>query len=195
MRYVAFDVETPNYANDRMSAIGVVVIEDDRIIERYYSLVQPETHFDPFNIALTGITPEAVATAPTFAQLWPQLRRLFEQGVLLAHNAPFDMAVLSKCLRYYQIDWRAETQYLCTCRLAKRCLPLPDHKLDTLCRHYGLDLDHHQADSDAMACAEIFLRLHRQTDLSALIRTYDLRSSRTIQNGTMKTRKREECRK
>ena len=61
-RYVAFDVETPNSRNDRMSAIGVTVIEDGEIAEEFYTLVNPETRFDPFNIQLTGITPAAVET-------------------------------------------------------------------------------------------------------------------------------------
>ena len=57
MRYTVFDVETPNRANDRMSAIGIVVIEDDQIVDAFYSLVNPEVPFDDFNVALTGITP------------------------------------------------------------------------------------------------------------------------------------------
>ena len=58
MRYIAFDVETPNHRNDRMSAIGITVIEDGAITREFYSLVDPEQEFDPFNISLTGITPE-----------------------------------------------------------------------------------------------------------------------------------------
>ena len=60
-RYIAFDVETPNYANNRMSAIGVSVIEDGTIVDEFYSLVNPEARFDRFNIDLTGITPGAAA--------------------------------------------------------------------------------------------------------------------------------------
>ena len=59
-RFVAFDVETPNAFNNRMSAIGVSVLEDGVITEEFYSLVNPEADFDWFNIQLTGITPEAV---------------------------------------------------------------------------------------------------------------------------------------
>ena len=50
-RYVAFDVETPNYANDRMSAIGIVVVEDGEITDTFYSLINPECRFDSFNIS------------------------------------------------------------------------------------------------------------------------------------------------
>ena len=65
-RYVAFDVETPNAQNRRMSAIGVSVIENGQIVQELYTLVDPQTHFDPFNIALTGITPEEAASGVSF---------------------------------------------------------------------------------------------------------------------------------
>ena len=105
-RYVAFDVETPNYANDRMSAIGVAVIENGEITEEFYSLVNPETRFDRFNIELTGITPEMAAGTPTFPELWDKLGPLMDSGLLAAHNAPFDLSVLAKCLRDYGVRWR-----------------------------------------------------------------------------------------
>lgn len=181
-RYIAFDVETPNYANDRMSAIGITVIDNGCIIEEFATLVNPETHFDSFNIALTGITPEATAKAPTFEQLWPQIRPLMDSGLLLAHNAPFDMAVLAKCLRAYGIEWRRYVHYACTCAMSRRCCPsLLNHKLDTLCRHYGIALDHHQAASDSHACAQLFLDMHaEETALRDCQRIYDLHQMRTL---------------
>ena len=51
--YIVFDVETPNRANDRMSAIGISAIKDNKIVANYFSLVDPETHFDYFNTKLT----------------------------------------------------------------------------------------------------------------------------------------------
>lgn len=44
--YIIFDVETPNRANNRMSAIGITMINDGRIADSFFSLVDPETHFD-----------------------------------------------------------------------------------------------------------------------------------------------------
>lgn len=180
-RYLAFDVETPNWNNDRMSAIGAAVIEDGRIVDEFFSLVNPEQHFDRFNIRLTGITPEMAADAPTFLQLWPKLRELMDGRVLLAHNAPFDMAVLSKCLRAYGISWREQALYACTCRMGRRCFPqLPNHKLDTMCGALGIALDHHQAMSDCRACAALFLRYCEEgLDVRSYYKSYDLRAART----------------
>ena len=187
-RYIAFDVETPNSANDRMSAISISVIDDGRITEEFSTLVNPETHFDSFNIALTGITPDAVRKAPTFDRLWPQIRSFMDSGLLLAHNAPFDMAVLAKCLRAYGIDWQRYVPYACTCAMSKRCCPsLINHKLDTLCRYYGIALDHHQASSDSHACAQLFLDMNAEkTVLQDYRRMYDMYQMRTLKGGAVR---------
>lgn len=181
MRYTVFDVETPNVANNRMSAIGIVVMEDDQIRERFSSLIDPECHFDDFNVMLTGISPEMVEDAPIFAQLWPKIRPYFENSVLVAHNAQFDMAVLAKCLQHYGMVWKETAQYICTCRMGKQCLPmLQNHRLNTLCDYYGIDLMHHRADSDALACAEILRRLAKREDVRAHLRDYDMNAIRTL---------------
>ena len=140
MRYIVFDVETPNRANDRMSAIGITVIEGGRIADSFFSLVDPETHFDRFNTQLTGISASTVQGAPNFPALWQRIAPLMSSGILVAHNAVFDMGVLKKCLQ-----------------------------------GYGIPLDHHKADSDARACAEILLRyLQSGADVTQFIRTYRL---------------------
>lgn len=176
MRYIVFDVETPNRANDRMSAIGVTVVEDGAIVKEFETLVNPEERFDPFNIRLTGITPEAAGKAPTFPALWPTLEPLFSSGLLVAHNAPFDMAVLSKCLSAYQIPWRQTVKYACTVRMGSACFPqLPNHKLDTLCAHLQIPLDHHRAGSDSRACALLLIEyLRRGLRTGRFERNYDL---------------------
>ena len=81
-RYIAFDVETPNRYNNRMSAIGISVVEDGRIVRDFYSLVDPEQPFDWFNTVLTGINEESVFDAPTFPELWKQIEPLLSSGIL-----------------------------------------------------------------------------------------------------------------
>lgn len=185
-RYIVFDVETPNASNDRMSAIGLAVVENGMIVEEYSTLVDPETYFHTFNIRLTGITPELAAQGPTFDALWEErLRPLMDSGVLVAHNAPFDLSVLAKCLRAYCIDWRDRADYLCTVQLSRRCYPqLPNHRLDTLCAYLDIPLDHHRAGSDSRACAEILIDcLDRGADVGRTMRAFDLHQMRTVPAG------------
>ena len=174
-RYVVFDVETPNRFNDRMSAIGVTVVEDGEIREEFFSYVDPETHFDWFNTQLTGISADTVRDAPAFPALWERLEPLFSHGILAAHNAPFDLGVLKKCLAAYGITWKPSVRYCCTARMGRVLLPGMKHNLNVLCDYYGIPLNHHQADSDSRACAEILLRYLRDgAEEKQFIRTYRL---------------------
>lgn len=174
-RFVVFDVETPNCMNNRMSAIGITVIEDGELVDEFFSLVDPETHFDYFNVQLTGISEETVRNAPTFPELWAQIEPLMSSGLLVAHNAVFDMGVLRKCLSDYEIQWKPYVRYLCTVQMGRRVMPGMSHKLNDLCCHYGICLDHHQAASDSRACAQILLRyLEDGADIRQHIRTYSL---------------------
>ena len=47
-----------------------------------------------FNIQLTGISEKTVADAPAFPDLWAEIEPIFSSGILVAHNAVFDMGVL-----------------------------------------------------------------------------------------------------
>ena len=177
-RFIIFDVETPNYRCNRMSAIGITVLEDGVVTNEFSSLINPETDFDAFNIRLTGIDEELVRDAPTFPELWPQIEPLMSSGLLVAHNAVFDLGVLKKCLDYYEIDWKPYARYLCTVQMGRRILPGMSHKLNTLCDYYGIALNHHQAESDSHACAEILLRyLESGADVRQQIRTYSFRKA------------------
>ena len=156
-RFICFDVETPNARNDRMSAIGIAVVENGEITEEFSSYVNPEEPFDAFNTELTGISAETVASAPNFAALWPRIRDLMSGGVLVAHNAPFDLGVLKKCLQDYGISWKMKVPYLCTVRIGRSELPGISHRLNEMCAYYRIELEHHKAASDSHACAEILI--------------------------------------
>jgi len=175
MRYIVFDVETPNRANNRMSAIGITIIENGIIADSFFSLVDPEVYFDRFNTQLTGISADTVQGAPNFAELWEQIKSVMESGILVAHNAVFDMSVLKKCLHDYSIEWKNTAKYICTVQAGKKLLPGMSHSLNVMCDHYGISLDHHKADSDSRACAEILLRyMESGADVNSFIRTYRL---------------------
>ena len=157
-RFIVFDVETPNRYNDRISSIGITVVENGAVTDSFFSYVNPQTFFDPFNTKLTGISESTVATAPSFPELWRMIEPIMSGGILVAHNALFDLSVLKKCLDDYGIKWKKEAEYCCTVQMGRKLLPGMRHGLNTMCDYYGIELDHHQADSDSMAAAMILLR-------------------------------------
>lgn len=172
-RYIAFDVETPNRFNNRMSAIGITVIEDGIITRKLYSLINPETYFDYFNTKLTGISGEMVQNKPMFPKIWKKIEPLMSSGVLVAHNAPFDMGVLKCCLQAYGISWKKQVPYLCTVQIGRHILPGMSHRLNVLSAYYGIEIAHHHAGSDSLACAKILLNyIESGTDVTRFIKTY-----------------------
>ena len=143
------------------------------IVADNFSLVEPETHFDYFNTQLTGIDSEKVIGAPNFAELWKKIELIMSKGILVAHNAVFDMSVLRSC----GITWKPSAEYLCTVQIGRRILHDMKHNLNVMCNHYGIALDHHKAYSDAHACAEILLRyMESGVDVSGYVKKFVLSS-------------------
>ena len=161
MLYIAFDVETPNHLNDRISQIGITVLDNDTIEDQYNYLVDPEADFDEFNIKLTGITPDAVTGALNFPALWEKIGPIFSSGILVAHNAPFDLRVLNNCLHAYDIVWKSSVEYICTRNVAKQKLPEISHSLKNMAAFYNITLDHHNAASDSEVCAKLLLEYRK----------------------------------
>lgn len=158
-RIVVFDVETPNFSNDRICAIGISVIENEEIVSSYHYLVNPECGFDQRNIHIHGITPWDVIKAPAFPEIWETIGPLFRSNLVAAHNAMFDLAVLRKTLQAYGIQ-EETIRYVDTLAMARAMIKeTRNHQLPTLCAWFDIPLDHHNAGSDSAACAEILCRM------------------------------------
>lgn len=153
------DVETPNFSNSAISSIALIHITTDGEVIEKYTLVNPQQHFDNFNIQLTGITPEMVENKPTFPIVWQEIEPYFKDSIIVAHNARFDLGVLHKCMDCYQIT-PFPMNYMCTVDLSRKYIHSPNHKLNTLSELLGIELNHHQADSDTKACMQIFMYMN-----------------------------------
>lgn len=175
-RVTVFDFEMPNSHYNAVSSVGLTVIENGKLTQTFYSLVDPQCPFDPFTVNLTGISAETVQGAPTFAALWETLRPFFENTVLCAHAAPGDLHVLSTVLRRYHIHWVPQVQYLCTLELAKQFYPDSErYSLDFLAAKHGIQLTHHVSLSDAEAAAQLLLRFAERTEtLEPFIKVFDM---------------------
>jgi len=158
--FVALDFETADYFPDSACALGLVRVENHQIVHRTYSLIKPPRRRFVFTY-LHGITWEDVAHQPTFAELWPSLTPILA-GVdfLAAHNASFDRSVLNRCCETAGLNPPA-LPFECTVRLARQTWNIYPTKLNNVCDHLGITLKHHQAASDAEACALIVIAAHR----------------------------------
>lgn len=161
--YIAFDVETPNKNNDRISYAGILLICNGETIKNYSTLINPETHFDHFNTVLTGIDTSAVCHAPTFKEYWSSIEDLFKKYVIIAHNANFDLSVLSKTLSHYDLEV-PPIRYVCTYNESRNKFPqLGKYSLKSMAEYFDIPLEnHHDAIADAQVCSAIFEAIKSQ---------------------------------
>jgi DNA polymerase-3 subunit epsilon len=159
--FVAIDFETANRSRDSACAVGLVKCRDGEIVDTCEYLIRPPTREFLFT-DIHGLTWNDVSDAANFQQLWPDLRQyLGEADFLVAHNAPFDRGVLNACCDSYGLDLPSFA-FECTVQLARRQWSIYPTKLPDVCRELDIELNHHDAGSDAQACARIVLAAQRE---------------------------------
>ena len=171
-RYVLLDIENPNTRGNSVCAIAVVLVENEVIIDKKYSLINPEDRFDAINSRITGISASQVQSAPTLKEYWNEIRDLLSGNVIVGHNVTYDLAVLSRALQRYDIDI-TEFNYCCTLELSKQYIESDSYKLENLVKKLGYEYDAHIALNDALAAGELFKYINLKFEIKDdEIRTY-----------------------
>lgn len=159
---IALDFETANERRDSACAVGLAWIADGAVVRRETRLIRPpELRFSPGNIRVHGIVPADVRHLPEFPEVMAPFLPDLAAGLILAHNAGFDMGVLRASLAAYGIRPPA-LRYLCTLQIARRVFPAAEGcGLGKVAARLGIRFEHHDAGEDAYACAEIALAAAR----------------------------------
>lgn len=154
--FIAIDFETADYGRDSACAVGVVRVENSTIVDRAFYYIRPPRRNFIF-MYLHGISWNDVVDAPTFHQLWPSLsKKLANVKFLAAHNADFERSVLNECCKKACLNMPSYS-FQCTMRLARKIWDIYPTTLPNVCEYLGIPLRHHEAVSDAEACAKIIL--------------------------------------
>lgn len=161
---VVFDTETTGLDTntDQIVQIAGLRIARCRLTgERFETLVNPGRPIPPASTAIHGITDQMVAGAPDLTAALTAFHHFAEDAVLVAHNAPFDMAMLRNAAPYTGIhfDNRVMDTILLSAMLWGQSAP---HRLEALTERLGITIppeDRHTAMGDTMATAQALLRL------------------------------------
>jgi DNA polymerase-3 subunit epsilon len=156
--FTAIDFETAK--NYHICSVGIVTFENGEIIDEYHTLIKPPNNeYNWHNIQVHGITENDTKNVPSFNEIYPEIKKRIYGKILVAHNESFDRSVLSKTMRDNNIDYsdlNISEKWECTLKIyrAKGYSPA---SLNACCEIHGIELEHHQALSDARACAKLFL--------------------------------------
>ena len=159
MNFVAIDFETA-IGRDSACAVGIVTVENGKIVEEYYQLIQPPGNkYAWYTTKVHGLTAADTINAPTFLELYPELEQRLSNKTVVAHNESFDRSVMRENMQLYGLDYSSLSlapKWECTKLIYQRKGYKPC-KLNALCDHFAIALDHHEALSDARACAKLYL--------------------------------------
>lgn len=158
--FVAIDFETANSNRCSPCSIGIAVVKNGEIVDSFERLIKPHkdySYFDDFNVAIHGITPKMVKKSPEFNEIMNELFPLLDGNLVVAHSMPFDCSVLCRTLELYEMQ-PPTCKTLCSVGISKLAYPeLVSHRLDVVSEFLNIKLDHHHAESDAVASAKIIL--------------------------------------
>ena len=159
-RFIAVDVETANRNSSSICQIGLAMATKNGAIETLGILVDPEQDFESFNVQLHGIDAAAVSHAPIFEDVLAALRPLLERHILVQHSN-FDKQAFNAACKLARIA-ELDTNWLDSVQIARKAWPElkgnGGHGLASLKTYLNLSFDHHDAEEDARAAAEVVLR-------------------------------------
>ncbi|MCD6152226.1 MAG: 3'-5' exonuclease [Deltaproteobacteria bacterium] len=160
---IVLDFETtglsPKYG-DRAIEIGAVLIENNRVTDRFQSLMNPGFRINSFIESYTGISNDMVKDAPPCAKVMKQFAKFLGDHPFVAHNASFDRKFLDAELSC--IGKTHNNRMACSMLLARRIYPnAPNHKLGTLVRYCNIPTDgtFHRALADAEMTGHLWLSM------------------------------------
>lgn len=166
MRYIALDVETANADRSSICSIGFAEFSQGQPTCVWYSLINPQQHFDWKNVSIHGLTEDHVTDAPTFADVLPELRRYLNGEIVFSHM-PFDRtAMTAACVRARQPDLACT--WADSAKLARRVWDQcrsSGYGLKPVCEIIGFEFAHHNALEDALASGMIVAAAARRTGL------------------------------
>ena len=159
MKLCGLDFETANGKSGSICAVGCVVIEDGKLIEKREYLVKPHKKLDFMSAEcymIHGINYYDLRNAPEFSEIWNNLKELLiSTNYVVMHNASFDLRHLRAVLEIYSAK-SIKFPYLCSLELSRKNFPdMQSHSLDKMAAHFGFSFKHHDALEDAFVCAAI----------------------------------------
>ncbi len=161
MNFAAIDFETATGYPNSACAVGIITVEDSKIVEEYHTLIRPPGNFYWHqNIMVHGITPEQTRESPLFADIFHEISKRLMHQTIVAHNEGFDRNVLAKSMELYGLaDNRVklDEKWECTMKIYRK-KGLKKYNLQACCNALQIPLNHHNALSDAKACALLYLR-------------------------------------
>ncbi len=154
MKYAIIDIETTGgaYRVSRITEVGIILYDGEKVIDRFESLINPESNI-PYNITqLTGITNQMVKDAPKFYEVAKKIVEITKGAIFVAHNVGFDYKFIKE--EFARLGYKFMRKQLCTVRLSRQVFPgRRSYSLDAMSVFLKIKIkNRHRAMADTEAC-------------------------------------------
>lgn len=152
------DVETSGLGpkHCRIIEIGIVRVENNKIVDKFSSLINPGTRIDPFILSMTRISTEDLQNAPSFYEVSKRVKELLSDSVFVAHNVLFDYVFIKQ--EFARLEQNFAAKYFCSVKLSKKLYPrFRHHSLDAIIQRHNLVCQRrHRAFDDAKVIYDFY---------------------------------------
>lgn len=164
--YAVVDLETTGTKvdkGDRIIQFGCALIKKGKIVKTITQDINPNREIPEPIVQLTGITNEQVAQAPYFEEVANSLHEILDHTVFVAHNINFDLPFLNTEFKRIGLP-PLDVMGIDTVELSQILLTETNSfRLKDLTSFLNIQHDHpHQADSDALVTAKLFIILDKK---------------------------------
>ncbi len=174
MREIVMDTETTGldpFSGHRIVEIGAVeLLNHIPTGTVYHQYINPQRDMPEEAFNVHGLSEEFLGSKPVFKDIAADFLKFIDDGILIIHNAPFDMKFLNAEFSWIDTEQLSMDRVIDTLALARKRYPMGPNSLDALCRRYGIDnskRDKHGALLDSELLADVYMELigGRQTML------------------------------
>jgi len=167
MNFLALDLETANADSSSICQIGIAEFNNGEIIDKWSVLINPEDYFDPFNVAIHGITEKQDKGAPIFKDIYQELKQRIENKVTI-HHMPFDRIAINRACEAYELEY-IQPKWLDSAKIVRRTWQEFAHSgygLSNIAKHLDINFNHHDALEDATTAGIVVKKACEITKLS-----------------------------
>jgi DNA polymerase-3 subunit epsilon len=162
-RFYSLDVETANNDPGSICQVGIGYFEDGVLADTWKSYIDPEGPFLYYNMRVHGITPDMVANAPKFYEVYAFIRENFQDSIVV-HHMPFDRIAFQRVYNRYQLE-PYPVHWLDSARVARmtwKQFSKQGYGLKNLAEYLSITFNHHDALEDSVTAGKIVLEASRQ---------------------------------
>lgn len=156
--YTVIDIETTGLSSkyNEIIELSAIKIRNNKIADKFSTLVKPNCMISPFITNLTGITNDMVKNAPNVKEAILKYIDFISDDIVIGHNVNFDIGfIFHNYLNHHKKEF--SNNYIDTCKMSKKICKLNSHKLDNVAKHYKIDTTgHHRTENDCIMTNAIY---------------------------------------